>query len=245
MKTYLSLFLAAGILLACNNDTTENSDVTKDTAHIEEPPATGKVLRNTDTFSVGNKHFTIEPLASSSFSKQPTPDYDSTEESLIAKDADRIQRKGANLYIKLNNGLVTQLTNNTLDDAQYANYFYAGYIPEIHQHLIFGGYYESSDYVLVNADNGTITHVWGIPVISPDHKYVICPSVDLVAAFNYNGFQLFSYTDNKLIPEGDVVFEKWGPGQMKWLDNKTIEAEYVELDKDMNEVTKPVKLLMN
>jgi hypothetical protein len=73
---------------------------------------------------------------------------------------------------------------------------------------------------------------------------VICPSLDLIAGFNNNGFQLFSYRDNKLIPEGDVQFDKWGPGQMKWLDNKTIEAEYVVLDNDMNEVPKPVKLIM-
>lgn len=245
MKTYLSLFLAAGMLFACNNDTTESSESTQDTAHIEEPPATGKVLQNTDTFTVGSKHFTIAPLAAYTFPKQSTPDYDSTEDHLIAKDPAHLQRKDGKLYIKLNNGLVTELANNTSDDDKYANYFYAGYIPEIHQHLVFGSYYESSDYVLVNADNGTVTHVWGIPVISPDHKYLICPSVDLVAEFNNNGFQLFSYTDNKLVPEGDVVFQKWGPGQMKWLDNKTVAAEYVELDKDMNEVTKPVKLIIN
>jgi hypothetical protein len=246
MKTYFSLFLLAGMLLACNNETTEISDDTRDTAHIEEPPVSGKVLKDTDTFSVGNKHFTIQPLASSSFSKLTTPDYDSTEDSQIAKDPAHVKRSGDALYITLNNGQVTQLANNTRDDeANYATYFYAGYLPAIHHYLVFGSYYESSDYVLINADNGTITHVWGVPVISPDHKYLICPSVDLVAGFNNNGFQLYSYTDNKLVLEGDVVFDKWGPGQMKWLDNKTIEAEYVVLDDDMNEVPKPVKLLIN
>lgn len=245
MKTYLSLFLAAGILFSCN-ESTEISDAVRDTAHIEEPPVTGRVLRDTDTFSVGNKHFSIQPLARSSFDKLDTPDYDSTEDSQIAKDRAHVKRQGDSLYITLNNGQTTLLANNihSADDSNFANYFYAGYIPAIHQHLVFGSYYESSDYVLINADNGTITHVWGIPVISPDHKYIICPSVDLVAGFNSNGFQLFSYANNTLTHEGDVEFSKWAPGQMKWLDNQSIEAEYIVLDDNMNEVPKPVKLVI-
>jgi hypothetical protein len=243
MKKYLPLFLIAGLMAACNGpETTENN---LDTARIEEPPSTGKVQPNTDTFSVGDKHFAIQPLSHSSFEKQGTPDYDSAEYSLLANDKARVTRAGDSLIFKLNNGQTTVLSNDTTaEDEHYCIYFYAGYLPAIRQYLVFGSYFESSDYVLINADNGEVTHVWGVPAISPDHKYLICASVDLIAGFNSNGFQLFSYRDNKLIPEGEVLFDKWGPGQMKWLDNKTIEAEYVVLDDDMNEVPKPVKLVM-
>jgi hypothetical protein len=243
MKKYLPLFFVAGLMVACNGQDT--TDSTTDTAHIEEAPSTGKVPVNTDSFSVGNKSFTIYPLEHSSFEKLGTPDYDSAEYSLLIDDKDRVKRVGDSLIFTLSNGKTSILANNTKEENdQYSIFFYAGYLPGIHQYLAYGGYYESSDYVLINADNGEITHVWGIPAVSPDHKYVICASIDLVAGVNVNGFQLFSYRGNKLIPEGDVQFDKWGPGQMKWLDNKTIEAEYVVLDKDMNEVPKPVKLVM-
>lgn len=243
MKKYLPLFFVAGMMVACNGQDTNDS--ASDTAHIEEAPSTGKVPVNTDTFSVGKRSFTIYPLEHSSFDKLGTPDYDSAEFSLLNDDKAHVKRAGDSLIFTLNNGKTSILANNTREENdEYSIFFYAGYLPAIHQYLVFGSYYESSDYVLINADNGDITHVWGIPVISPDHKYLICPSLDLIAGFNNNGFQLFSYRDNKLIPEGDVQFDKWGPGQMKWLDNKTIEAEYVVLDNDMNEVPKPVKLIM-
>lgn len=242
MKKYLPLFFIAGMIAACNGQ--DISDSASDTSHIEEAPSIGKVPVNTDTFSVGNRSFTIYTLEHSSFDKLSDPDYDSAETSLLNKDKAHVKRSGDTLQFTLNNGETRILANNTKDDDKYCIFFYAGYLPDIHQYLVFGSYYESSDYVLINADNGELTHVWGIPVVSPDHKYVICASVDLIAGFNNNGFQLFSYRDNKLISEGDVQFDKWGPGQMKWLDNKTIEAEYVVLDNDMNEVPKPVKLVM-
>lgn len=243
MKKYLSLFFIAGLLLACNGQDT--SDSASDTSHIEEAPSNGKIPVNTETFSVGRKTFIIQPLEHSSFDKLPDPDYDSVEVSLLNRDKARVRRSGDALIFTLNNGETRTIANNTRsEDDEYCIFFYAGYLSEIQHYIVFGSYYESSDYILINALNGDTTHVWGIPAISPDHKSVICASVDLIAGFNNNGFQLFSYQDNKLVPEGDVQFIKWGPGQMKWLDNKTIEAEYVVLDNDMNEVPKPVKLII-
>jgi len=242
MKKYLPLFFIAGMMAACNDQETSNS--TLDTSHIEEAPSIGKVPANTDTFSVGSRFFTIYPLEHSSFGKISEPIYDTVESNNLRKDSARVKRSGDTLLFMPDNGEIRVLVNNKKDDPDvYCDYMYAGYLPDIHHYLVFGTYYESDDCVLINANNGDITHVWGIPVISPDHKYVICPSVDLVARFNNNGFQLFSYRDNKLIPEGDVQFDKWGPGQTKWLDNSTIETEYVVMDSE-KEIPKTVKLTM-
>ncbi|MBW8685499.1 hypothetical protein [Chitinophaga rhizophila] len=244
MKTYISLLFVAGILIACN-DATAISDTTQDTAHIEEPATTGKVSANTDTFSVGNKQFTILPLAASSFKKQEAPENDTTDAQEIAVDRNRVRRNGDTLIFSLTNGQQARLVNNRVDNGEdYALYFYSRYVPEIQQYLVMGNYYESNDCVLVNAVDGTMTHVWGTPVVSPDRKYIVCGSVDLFANFNNNGLQLFSYSNNKLTAVGDVTFDKWGPGQMKWLNNNTIEAEYITLDKNSSEVIRPVKLLM-
>lgn len=241
MKKYLPLFFIAGMMVACNSQ--ETSDSTSDTSHIEEAPSVGKVFVDTDTFSVGNKFFTIYPLEHSSLGKLSDPVYDSAEANMY-KDSAHLKRSGDTLIFTLDNGEKRTLVNNTKDDPDvYCNYMYGDYLPEIHHYLAFGTYYESNDCILVNADNGDITHVWGMPVISPDHKYIICASVDLEAHFNNNGFQLFSYRDNKLIPEGDVQFDKWGPGRMKWLDDKTIETEYVVVDSE-KEIPKTVKLVM-
>lgn len=232
------------MLAACSEP--DITELTQDTIHIEEAPLPGRVQPNSDTFSVGNKRFSVQPLQKASFEIQKTPAYDSTENSLLARDQAQVRRMGDSLIFTLSNGQTTALVNNTKDaDDHYCIFFYAGYLKDIHQYLVSGSYYESNDYVLINADNGEITHVWGVPAVSPDHQHIVCASIDLIAGFNNNGFQLFSLHDNRLIPEGDVLFDKWGPGQMKWLDNKTIEAEYVMLDEDMNEVPKPVRLLMN
>jgi len=241
MKKYLPLFFIAGMMAACNGQ--ETSDSTLDTSHIEEAPSIGKVPVDTDTFSVGNRFFTIYPLEHSSLGKLSDPGYDSAEADL-QKEGSRVKRAGDTLIFMPDNGAIRILVNNKKDDPdEYCDFMYAGYLPDIHHYLVFGSYYESNDCVLINANNGDVTHVWGIPVISPDHKYVICPSVDLVARFNNNGFQLFSYRDNKLVPEGDVQFDKWGPGRMKWLDNTTIETEYVVMDSE-KEIPKTVKLTM-
>jgi hypothetical protein len=252
MKKYLALFSFAGIITACN-DTTNSSNIASDTSLTAiEAPLIADGQQDRDTFSIGNKRFIISSLQHSSFDKQEKQeeqdhDYNSTENELLEKDKEQVKRTGDSLLFLLKNGKTAVLTNNTREESdQYAVFFYAGYIPSIHQYIAFGSYYESSDYVLVDADNGAITHVWGIPVISPDNKYFICPSFDLIARFNDNGFQLFSYQDGKIVPEGDISFNTWGPGQMKWLDNHTIEAEYITLEDAINEVqlTKPVKITM-
>ncbi|SDE90371.1 hypothetical protein [Chitinophaga filiformis] len=242
MKKYLPLFFIAGMMAACNDQETSNS--TSDTSHIEEAPSIGKVPADTDTFSVGSRFFTIYPLEHSSFPVVVSTPHTDSLESNLQQDSTHVKRLGDTLIFTLNNGEIRTLVNNKKDDPDvYCDYVYAGYIPEIHHYLVFGSYYESDDRVLVNADNGDTTHIWGRPIISPDHKHVICPSLDLIAGFYNNGFQLFSYRDNKLILEGDVQFDKWGPGQTKWLDNNTIETEYVVMDSE-KEIPKTVKLIM-
>jgi hypothetical protein len=242
MKKYSSLFFIATILAACNNF---GSSASTSSQFLVAAPITAHAAPSKDTFSLGNKHFTIQPLSRSSFKKQEESNYDSVEINLLAKDQ-RVKRRGDSLLFTLGNGKIACLANNIRSESEdsHVAYFYAGYVPEINQYVAFAGYYEWSDYLLINASSGAARHVWGFPVVSPDKKHVICPSLDITVGFNENGLQLLTYQGDSLAFVGQATFKDWGFGQMKWLDNKTIEAEHVSVDQQMNETTKPVKLIM-
>lgn len=244
MKQYLSLLAAAVIYTACHPSAASDSTPTADTATAVVTAATNE--RPIDSFSIANKKFLVYSLAKSSFSPAPELDYDSVEGPQLAKHAAKVQRKGDSLVFALKSGKTAVLENvkHPPIDEDYAVYYYAGYQEDLQQHLAFGSYYESSDYLLVHPATGKQTHIWGMPHLSPDKKFVLCPSFDLEAGFNSNGFQLYSYENGNVKLLGETELQHWGPGQIKWLDARTLEAEYQVMDTSMTTHTKPVKIVM-
>lgn len=242
MKQYLSLLTAAVIYTACHPSTASNSTPAENAAAA--PASTNE--RPIDSFRIANKKFLVYSLAKSSISPATELDYDSVEGPQLAKEAAKVQRHGDTLVFALKNGKTAILANDRKPaiDENYAVYYYAGYREELGQHLAFGSYYESSDYLLINPANGQQTHLWGIPYLSPDKQFVLCPSFDLEAGFNNNGFELYSFENGNLKLLGDTELQHWGPGQIKWIDANTLEAEYQTMDTAMNIHTKPVKIVM-
>ena len=243
MKQYLSLLTTAAVLMtACTRKTTQpnTAAATISTVQATNP---GTLI---DSFRIADKRFLVYKMDQSPFSPAPELDYDSVEGPQLAQEAARVQRQGDSLVFTLQNGRTTVLANHTgtTDDDNYTVYFYAGFQQDLQQHLNFGGYYESSDFVLVDPVDGKQTHLWGIPYTSPDKKFVLCPSFDLEAGFNNNGFQLYSYQNGSLKLLGETDIQNWGPGQVKWVDNNTLEAEYQTIDTSMNITTKPVRIIM-
>ncbi|WP_343668593.1 hypothetical protein [Chitinophaga sp.] len=243
MKQYLSLLTAVVLWTACHPSTASNSTPAAETT-VPVPASTSE--QPIDSFRIGNKQFLVYSLTKSSFGPATELDYESAEGSQLTREAAKVQRQGDSLLFTLKNGKTAVLANskNPAIDEDYAVYYYAGYQEDLQQHLAFGSYYESSDYLLVNPSNGKQTHLWGIPYLSPDKQFVICPSFDLEAGFNNNGFELYSYENGNVKLLGETDLQHWGPGQIKWVDAHTLEAEYQTMDTAMNIHTKPVKIIM-
>jgi hypothetical protein len=244
MKKYLPFLTAAVFFISCSGPDT--SKTTGDST-IAAAPASITANQVLDTLHIGNKTFFVYALDQSPFGKEPDPvdNTDSIEAIALQKDTALVTRRNDSLIFQLTNGQSTVLQNSKPDaEENYVKYTYEGFLGEIKHFGMFAGYYEASDYVLVNQSTGETIHTWGTPVISPDKKHILCPSKDLVAGFISNGFQLFTYDNGKVSLAGELELDKWAPGQVKWLDNTTLVAEYVSLDKNMDEITRPVKIVM-
>jgi hypothetical protein len=243
MKQYLSLLAAAVIYTACHPSAASNSTPAAETAVVAQASTNERPI---DSFRIANKQFLVYSLAKSSFSPSTELDYDSVEGPQLARQAAKVQRKGDSLIFVLKNGKTAVLTNvkHPAVDEDYAVYYYAGYQEDLQQHLAFGSYYESSDFLLVHPATGKQTHMWGIPHLSPDKQFVLCPSFDLEAGFNNNGFELYSYENGNVKLLGETDLQHWGPGRIKWIDAHTLEAEYQTMDTAMTIHTKPVKIVM-
>lgn len=237
--------MAAALWTACHSNAAPiSTPVADSSAEALSAPVINE--RPIDSFRIGTKRFLVYKLDKSTLRPVADIDYDSAEGSALAKEASKVKREGNTLIFTLQDGKTAKLANlkNPEKDEDYSIFYYAHYLPEMQSHLIFGGYYESSDFVLVSAINGKQTHMWGEPYLSPDKKLVISPSFDLEVGFNNNGFELYSFQNGNLQQIGEIELKTWGPGQVKWIDNRTFETEYKTMDKDMNTRTIPIKIIM-
>jgi hypothetical protein len=240
MKKYLFILL---VLTSCVNKKPVPQQA------VISTPAKSTEQAPMDTITLGSKTFLVYSMDESPFESEPAVESDSAEVKLLNNNDGNghVKRKGNDLIITADNGKTVVLTDKADDEKDgdsYSEYTYTGYLSDIKEYGIFATYYESMDFLLVNQVSSETIHTWGPPIISPDKKYFICSSYDLEAGFIENGLQLYSYLDGKITPVGEISLEKWGPGQIKWLDNKTLAAEYITLDSTMTKVIKPVKLVM-
>lgn len=240
MKKYLILSLLS-IAAACNNAGNNKNDV--DSTKLKA----AAVIQPLDTLVMGDKTFLVYPLDKLSF--QPVPpnevNADSIEKAMLLRDSALVSFENDSLTFKLDNGQTTGLKNNKNDEGDdYAVYQYEGLLSDIGFFVLSGTYYEANDYVLVSKASGEFFHMRGEPVVSPDKKYILSPQCDLDAGFVPNGFELYRINNGKLELLGQADRDTWGPGKVKWVNPATIECEHIVIDSTHNEITTPVKLVM-
>jgi hypothetical protein len=240
MLNKLWLLLCATLLvLSCKNKTASSGSAANDST----PPA----IHSTpdDTVTIGNKTFLVYLIEKSDFDKYPYTSPDTSEAAALAKDPS-VKRQGDKLVIRLDNGKERILTNNLGgDEENFLDYTYTGNYPSIKRKGFHLSYYEGSGFALVNTQNGDSMITWSAPAISPDKKYMITASMDLVAAFDPNGFELYSIGNNNEIKKlGEVTLEKWGPGLVQWINNKTLISEYITISEEGNTQVQYVKMVM-
>jgi len=82
-------------------------------------------------------------------------------------------------------------------------------------------YYEAYGYILVHKATGEMTELYGMPVVSPDKKYILSFNQDLEAGFTFNGFQFFELKEKPILI-GTHELLTWGPDNVVWKDSNTL-----------------------
>lgn len=248
MKMYKNLFYLAAlavILWSCGQQKSTKQTTTTDSTGIQtvNVPATSDTP--IDTLELAGKTYliyTIDSMVFESFKLQPQ---DTSETLALAKDS-TVKRSGNTLQFKLQNGKTTTLTDKD-DDAEnegdFVHFAYLSDYPEINSKGIVAYYYESQDFLLLNTLTGDTLHLWTEPIFSPDKKQILCASMDLVAAFMPNGFQLFNIEKDSIRYVGETNLEKWGPTETKWVDTKTILCRYISIDDEGTTKSLHVKMV--
>jgi len=238
MKLYLIPFalLSCLLLLSCGKEKpVENTEI--------ESVRERLLLSELDTFYLGSKLVHVEKIEKSDFDEvDAAPAIDTSETNYLKRDSDKVVRTGDTLRIKTKAKDVL-IVNNDSDTDEYAQYGYLGYNKDIDQYLVFGGFYEWHNYLLIDAKTGNQTVLWGKPVVSPNGKYIVSGNTDLVAQFTDNGIQLFE-SGNAPRVIGERTLQLWGPEEIRWSDAATlfVKANVADEKSPDLEVTRYFKL---
>lgn len=216
MRNFSILLLV--LLIACkSNQTNQTADSTLST----DSTAIDRVGDN----------FPIDSISETEYNTAPFEGLPEAYSSTVIDDTTRVFADSLKIVFKLNNGTDSVLTNNTNeDDDGYKVYNYVNSCADMEYWLIFIGYYEGSEYLLVDKEDGRKIYIWGPPVVSPDKKCFITYSSDIEAGFTYNGIQLFEIINRKAVLKWQKEINTWGPDEVRWKDNNTLYIKKYSID---------------
>lgn len=164
------------------------------------------------------------------FPEIPYGSSDSLEAVSLQADT-RVTRTPEGLLFQLRNGTQKLLKENKETDGDdFASYGFLEPMDSIGQWLLLAGYYEAFDYVLIDQHDGSETHLWGRPVLSPDGKHFLTGMVDLEAAFVPTGFQMWGFENNKPVLRWEKELTDWGSDNFIWTKDNHIIAEQTYRD---------------
>lgn len=150
----------------------------------------------------------------------PAEDWDQREARVIAGLSGRARRMENGLALRLDNGgdLVLQ---DVEGDEDLTRYRLAGWNEALRAYEVAVAYYEGGSNLLIDARNGHRTRVWGMPVVSPDRRRFVAHSMDLEAAYDPNGIQVWRAGGDTLELEWQSEL-RWGPSHPLWLNDSTL-----------------------
>ncbi|ASZ14734.1 hypothetical protein KTO58_00050 [Chitinophaga pendula] len=245
---YILLSLGLACSYACTNTGNNNNNTTSNTNSLASnsnstTPTTNLATRPLDTLQMGNITFFLYPSDKQTFDQYPTPTPDTSETQQLAQTNLVKRTDEQTLLFQLANNKTRTIVNDSAEN-QFSTYHYSRHYPQIHKVGIHAFYFEDDNYILVDTNNGDTTHMWGEPTVSPDGKWVLSAARDIEAGFIPNGFQLFSHHNGKLTYAGSKEVQNWGPGIVKWIDNKTLVIEYITSEMDTKDGKTYRKMVM-
>jgi hypothetical protein len=227
-RSYVSLL---ALLLACSTKTTTELPLEDDTTNAiaDTPPPVKQPARFLDLdieqYQVYQEGDTTIALPQTDLRDVPK---DLEAENL--KKTRGVVREGDQLTFSLQNGGQKVLKSNLTEEDNTVEYIFIGSLDAIGYWEVLVFYYESFGYVLVNQRNGAEVDVWNKPVVSPDHQFVLCGSLDIEAGFIPNGFQLWSVEKDSLKLQWEKQIENWGVEKIIWTRDNYIWGEQMYRD---------------
>jgi hypothetical protein len=226
-------FILLIVLLGCSPQRNETVSSAEDSSVSESHTASVPVI-DFDNFRILPDDTLVVFPETDNFS-------DTLEANRIGTDS-RVNRTSDGLQFKLRNGETKLIRDNKKTDGDdFVAYVYLNTFDEIHQWLVRASYYESFDYILIDQNDGSESHLWGYPVLSPDRKSFLTAMVDLEAGFVSNGFQLWSLQD-KPVKLWEKELTEWGTDKVMWLNDREILAEQTYRDASGELATRLIKL---
>ncbi len=233
-KTYMNnclvLLLLPVLMGSCVHQNADDNSIPVQSGHLP-----------LDTVVIGKHTLLVYAIDKAVFDRYPARPSDTSEAHLLSRENNRVKRKGDTLIFNAANGRRVLLIDQHSEETT-ADYTFDGSFPAIQYWGTSVAYDESGDYILISQQTGDTVHCWGPPAVAPDKKHIICGSMDLMAGFVDNGFQLFSLQNGKLKLDGQTALEGWGPGDIKWIDKHTILVEYIYLEEHSNTASKYVQM---
>lgn len=217
MKSFTILLLV--LLVACKSNQT-NTTVDTVPAPAEVTVSNEEVIDN----------FPVDSISPDEFRTADSVAVVSPFTSVI-DDSTRVFPDSLKIVFKLNSGADSVLRNNWDENGDGGIVFhYVQSCKDIDYWLVFISYYEGSEYLLMDKDDGNKIYVWGPPVVSPDKKHFITYSCDIEAAYDYNGIQLFEISGRKAILKWKKEINLWGPDEVRWKDDNTLYIKKYSID---------------
>ena len=148
-----------------------------------------------------------------------------TKSRQLKKDKQYVKQLPNKLQFNLLSGETKLLSDNKAEEETAVTYNYRFYIPQMSFFVVRADLHEGGEYVLINDKTGKMTTIAGYPRPAPGYRHLLTVNADLEAGFEFNGFQLWSYTDDgfKNILERDL--RDFAPTTARWIDKQTAEIQ--------------------
>ncbi len=145
----------------------------------------------------------------------------------IERFKEKVRREGDTLYLKIEYGAYLTLKNSrSCLPPSPCDYEFVDYYSEPGFYLVFVGYCEGEDYILISEKDGKIYSVKAMPGLSPDKERFV--SVSACEVYCKSGVFIWRIADNRLVPEFFYEPEENARYSfIKWKDDRTIELDRV------------------
>lgn len=135
------------------------------------------------------------------------------------------------LKLKLKNG-----SYKTLEDTPDKSFTFREYLNTPGYFLVSTWSNDNENYLMISDTTGKEQFMPGQPVFSPNRAKLVTASFDLSSGKNPNTIQVWRLTPGELVREMTLEPEpiNWGPSDLKWLDEQTIQFTKNILTEDNN-----------
>ncbi len=163
----------------------------------------------------------------------------------LNKDAQFVTKTEDGYEFKLLSGETRTLKNSKEENEDFREYKYLCYLDKLGYFVFRINFYEAGQFLLFDDKFGYIRQLSGFPVPSPDYKHMITTNADAVAQFEYNGIQLYRFTDHGMEIFFEKEFEFYEPYLPKWKDVKTVEIQLIPAEFAKNKKRKTITIQQN